>query len=595
MPHLVYTDRKGNTRTYALRHKKIVTIGRSSENDFVVDEEGVAPCHAHLLCDANGYTIAAMETRMPLIINGKARHTAHLRPDDQVVLGPVVLTFRMDDAPPPRPVHPPPTALFERLLEFSSAIMTNISSQELFRIVLDHLIAITGSDKGFLLRCADGGLDVAAARNIDRKDVALSLEQVSDSIIKRVIETGKPLIVSDASNDKRFRNAQSVVDLRLSSVMCVPLSFRDELLGVLYLGNDQVANLFRQEDLETLTIYAGQAALLLHSAQLLNELIVDNRALRDALRSASFGRIIGSSDQIRAIARKIGKIADTDISILVQGETGTGKELIAREIHARSQRRDKPFVSINCGAIPENLLESELFGHVRGAFTGAIAHRVGKFEAADGGTIFLDEIGEMPMALQVKLLRVLQERCIEKVGDSHPIPIDFRVISATNIDLEQAVRDRVFREDLYYRLDGIRIHIPPLRDRGNDVVLLAKYLLDKYVEQYRRTKVKVKGFSKGALTAMLRYSWPGNVREMENKIKRAVIMAERPLLTAEDLEIRLDTAERRIRPLADAQAEFTLNYIREVLEINNWNKTKTARDLGVDPRTVFRYLEKINV
>ncbi len=592
MPHLVYTDRHGKTHTYALRRKKIVTIGRAPENDFVIDEEGVAPSHAHLLCDNNGYTISTMEARASLLINGKAKRSAPLRPDDQVALGPVVLTFRMDDAPPPQPTHPPPTALFQRLLEFSAAIMKDISSEDLFRTVLDHLIAITGSDKGFLLRCTADGLDVPAARNIDRDDLADSLDQVSDSIIKRVLETGEPLIVSDASNDRRFRNAQSVVDLKLSSVMCVPLKFRDKLLGVLYLGNDRVANLFRPEDLDTLMIYAGQTALLLHSAQLLNELIVDNQSLREELRNASLGRIIGNSPEIRAISRKIDKIANTDISVLVQGETGTGKELIAREIHARSDRRDKPFVSINCGAIPEHLLESELFGHVRGAFTGAISNRIGKFEAADGGTIFLDEIGEMPMPLQVKLLRVLQERCIEKVGEGQPIPIDFRVISATNSDLEQAVKDRTFREDLYYRLDGIRIDVPPLRERGNDIVLLAKYLLDKYAGQYRRTRIK--GFSKDALTAMLRYYWPGNVREMENKIKKAVIMAEGTLLTAEDLEIRLEPSQRRIQRLADAQAEFTLNYIKEVLEINNWNKTKTARDLGVDPRTIFRYLERIN-
>ncbi len=592
MPHLVYTDRSGQTHTYALRKKKIVTIGRARENDFVIDEAGVASSHAHLLCDSKGYTISAMDPRAPLRVNGKVKHSARLRPDDQVALGPVVLHFRMDDAPPPKPAHPSANELFQHLLEFSTAIMTNISSEDLFRIVLDHLIAATGSDKGFLLRNVNGVLQVAAARNVDRKDLSRTVEQVSDSIIERVVKTGKPIIVSDALNDDRFRDAKSVVDLKLSSVMCVPLKFRDELLGVLYLGNDRVANLFRQEDLDTLIIYAGQTALLLHSAQLLNELIVDNRSLREELQRVSFGRIVGNSNAMRAISKKIDRIASTDISILIQGETGTGKELIAREIHARSDRHGKPFISINCGAIPENLLESELFGHVRGAFTGALSNRIGKFEAANGGTIFLDEIGEMPMPLQVKLLRVLEERTIEKVGDNHPIPLDFRVISATNIDLEQAVKERRFREDLYYRLEGIRIQVPPLRERGNDIVLLAKYLLDKYAGQYRRTKVK--GFTKDALTAMLRYYWPGNVREMENRIKRAVIMAERPLITPEDLEIRVDPSTRPIRRLADAQAEFTLNYIKEVLEINNWNKAKTARDLGVDPRTIFRYLEKIH-
>ena len=227
-----------------------------------------------------------------------------------------------------------------------------------------------------------------------------------------------------------------------------------------------------------------------------------------------------------------------------------------------------------------------------GRAQGAITNRVGKFEAADGGTIFLDEISEMPMPLQVKLLRVLQDRTIEKVGDPAPIKLDFRVISATNRDLDEAVKEHSFREDLFYRLNEIRILVPPLRDRGDDIIILAKYLLTKYSGRYSQRKIK--GFTKGALTAIRRYYWPENVRQLESKIKKAVIMAERPMLTAEDMGIHLDTSKTAIQPLSDAQSEFTLNYIKEVLEINNWNKTKTARDLGVDPRTIFRYLEKID-
>jgi len=597
MPRLVFTDRSGQSRSFALK-KKIVSIGRARDNDLVLDDPAIALSHAHVLCDANGFVISGMDPKHPLMVNGRSRRSQSLKPDDQISLGATILTFLMDDAPPP-PLAPltsrregSSTQLGSRLLQFSDALMRDLSNQELFRTLLDQLIQITGADKGFLIRVQGGKLESPVARNLDQSDLERSLEHISDSIIHKVIDSGEALIISDALHDARFGQAKSVVDLKLSSIMCVPLKFRNELLGVLYLGNDRIANLFQPDDLEMLKIYAGQASLILYNAQLVNDLIVSNRELKDELKSASLGRIIGQSDPMRAISRTIDKVANTDISVMIRGETGTGKELIARELHARSTRHDKAFIAINCGAIPENLLESELFGHVRGAFTGAIANRVGKFEAADGGTIFLDEIGEMPMPLQVKLLRVLQERAIDKVGESHPTPVDIRVISATNKDLELAVRESAFREDLYYRLNEIKLLVPPLRERGEDVILLAKYLLDKYVDRYPQGRAR--GFTKDSMTALRRYYWPGNVRQMENRIKKAVIMADQPMLTPQDLELLLDTEETRIRPLSEAQADFTLAYIKQVLELNNWNKTKTARDLDVDPRTIFRYLEKID-
>ena len=593
MPRLVYQDAKNQLRSFALR-KKIVTIGRSKENDLVLDHPSILEGHAHILRESSGYVLRTVEPGARVSVNGRLGRTHTLRPDDRIALGGISLTFLMDDEPSSSKEREltPPSALFSRLLSFSEKLMQDLSPEELFRSLLDQLIEVTGADKGFLILVRDQRLEIPVARNLERTDLERSLEQVSDSIVHRVLDSREPILVANALRDERFSQAQSVVDMKLSSVMCVPLQFKNQLLGALYLGNDRVAGMFRKEDLETLRIYAGQASLILHSAQILNELQVDNKTLRDELKNAALGRIIGQSPPMRAISATIDKIADVDISLMICGETGTGKELIAREVHARGNRRDKPFISINCGAIPDNLLESELFGHVKGAFTGAVSHRIGKFEVAHGGTIFLDEIGEMPMALQVKLLRVLQERVVDKIGESRPIPVDIRVISATNRDLEQAIADGEFREDLYYRLNELTIVCPPLRERGEDVILLARYLLDKYVSRYPSSKVK--GFTKEALTAMRRYAWPGNVRQLENRIKRAVIMAESPMLTPADLDIKLDAKETKIQPLAKAQAEFTLNYIKQVLEINNWNKTQTARDLEVDPRTIFRYLEKLN-
>jgi transcriptional regulator with PAS, ATPase and Fis domain len=282
-------------------------------------------------------------------------------------------------------------------------------------------------------------------------------------------------------------------------------------------------------------------------------------------------------------------VAATNIDVLVTGESGTGKELIARELHRRSPRKNGPFVAINCGAIPENLLESELFGHARGAFTGAVTARPGKFQAASGGTLFLDEIGEMPPPLQVKLLRALQDRQVVRVGETRPEAVDIRIVSATNKDLDEEMKTGRFREDLFYRINVVLLHLPPLRERGEDAAMLAKYFLGRAI---RELGTKVKGFSPQALVAVKRYRWPGNIRQLENRIKKAVVLADKPLITPDDLELRAEQLDP-ILPLTQARDEWQKRYINEVLERNGGNRTKTAKDLGVDPRTVFRHLERM--
>ena len=247
-------------------------------------------------------------------------------------------------------------------------------------------------------------------------------------------------------------------------------------------------------------------------------------------------------------------------------------------------------MAINCGAIPENLLESELFGHVKGAFTGAVATRIGKFQAAQGGTLFLDEIGEMPRELQVKLLRALQDRTVMKVGDTRAEPVDIRIVSASNRDLEAEIKRGNFREDLYYRLNVVTIPLPPLRERGDDVVVLAKFFLARYAKEFGS---RVRGFTPAALVAMKKYAWPGNVRELENRVKKAVVLADKALVSPDDLDLRPEHLDP-ILPLAQAREEWQKRYIQEVLDRNGGNRTKTAKDLGVDPRTVFRFLERLD-
>jgi len=430
---------------------------------------------------------------------------------------------------------------------------------------------------------------VKVARNLSRENIEDAVERLSDSIVAKVVRTQKPLIISDALDDPEFKASESVVNLKLLSVMCAPLMTKGHLFGLIYVGNDRLVNRFAQTSLDVLTVFAAQASLLLHNALLVNDLKLDNTELRKKLEDHRYGDIIGACPGMKEVFKKVDKIAVTDISVLITGETGTGKELIARELHRRSPRAKGPFITINCGAIPENLLESELFGHVKGAFTGAVATKQGRFQAAIGGTLFLDEIGEMPMSLQVKLLRALQEKVVYKVGDHRPEPVDIRVVAATNKVLEDEVKKNAFREDLYYRLNVVTLKLPPLRERGDDLVVLAKYFVQKYALEF---KAGSRGFTPAGAIALKKYSWPGNIRELENRIKKAVVLADKALLGPDDLDLRPENLDP-IMPLANAKEEFQKRYINEVLERNNGNRTKTAKDLGVDPRTIFRHLEKL--
>jgi transcriptional regulator with GAF, ATPase, and Fis domain len=304
--------------------------------------------------------------------------------------------------------------------------------------------------------------------------------------------------------------------------MCVPLLSQGEIVGALYVGNDEVKHLFERRQLDLLTIFASQASLILQNAMLLSALRADKEKLQGELVDKRFGEIIGACASMTEVFRKLTKVAATDISVLVTGETGTGKELIAREIHRRSTRVNGPFVTVNCGAIPENLMESEMFGHVRGAFTGAIATRAGKFQQASAGTLFLDEVGELTPQLQVKLLRAIQEKVVYRVGDSRPEQCDIRILAATNRSLEEMIKTGEFREDLYYRLNVFPIQVPPLRQRMDDIPLLAKHFVELSAKELKCAKPRL---TRAAVTHLQSYDWPGNVRELRNVVERAVILA----------------------------------------------------------------------
>jgi transcriptional regulator with GAF, ATPase, and Fis domain len=608
MPGLTIKTPDGKTRTVTLL-KRLTSVGRGADNDVVLDDAKVPETAFAIVFDGVSYKVGG---DLPFMVNTKTADEHSLAVGDVVKVGDSELVFSSGEAPMSQPAlvtrvsrsdsnNPDAStqeqpgvpgrelAALRRLTTFSEHLLQSYELDRLLEKLMDECIDLTRADKGFLILMESNQLRMKVARNLARETIEDAIERVSDSIVAKVVQQGRGLIIADALDDPEFNASESVVNLKLLSVMCAPLMHKGQLFGLIYLGNDRLVNRFDQRALDTLTIFSAQASLLVQNALLVNELKLENVTLKTRLEEHAYGDLIGACQGMRDVYKRIDKIAPTDISVLVTGETGSGKELIAREIHRHSPRTKGPFISINCGAIPENLLESELFGHVKGAFTGAVATKLGRFQAAIGGTLFLDEIGEMPLQLQVKLLRALQEKVVYKVGDNRPEPVDIRIVAATNKNLEDEVRKGAFREDLYFRINVVTLKLPPLRERGDDIVVLSKFFLNLYTREFGS---KVRGFTPSSTVAMKKYNWPGNIRELENRIKKAVVLADRPLLGPEDMDLKPENLPP-ILPLAAAKEEFQKQYISDVLERNNGNRTKTAKDLGVDPRTIFRHLERL--
>jgi Nif-specific regulatory protein len=418
----------------------------------------------------------------------------------------------------------------EMLTEITRSMNSTLNLNELLSNIVDSTIKLADMDRGFLmLKNKLGELEFRIARDSRKQNLGESDFEVSYTIIGEAADKGKPLFISDVDKNGRYKDQESVLDLQLKTAICLPLIRDDEVIGVIYTDASRLSIEIDEEDMPIFSAFAVQAAIAIENARLHGELILskenlarENLELKAVLSEKyEFSGIIGKSKPMLEIFSTIRKISPFDTTVMITGATGTGKELIARAIHYNGPRKNNQMVTINCGAMSQELLESELFGHKKGSFTGAVSDKPGLFETASGGTLFLDEIGDMPLPLQVKLLRALQEGEIRRVGENMVRKVDVRVIAATNRDLSEDIASGRFRQDLFYRLNVVPITIPPLNERQEDILPLTMHFLEKYSAKMDKGEVRI---DPEAMKRILINPWPGNVRELENTIERALAL-----------------------------------------------------------------------
>ncbi|RMD86839.1 MAG: sigma-54-dependent Fis family transcriptional regulator [Calditrichaeota bacterium] len=480
------------------------------------------------------------------------------------------------------------------LSQIAETINTIQEIDPLLEKVLEIAMNTLEAERGFVLLKSNKtpeGFEIKSHHNFTENQID-DITRISTSVVHEVLQTGEPILLFEAQKDPKYRETESIVIQKIQSIACVPLSLKNQQIGAIYLDSVTKRSRFTRESLPFLTTFAHQAAIAIENAKLYETLREENRHLRTEMkRIHGFDEIIGQSPKMRQVFDIMSRVLDSDATILIEGESGTGKELVARAIHYNGHRKDKPFIALFCGSLPDNLLESELFGHKKGSFTGAITDKKGLFEEADGGTFFLDEIGDLSPNIQTKLLRVLQEGEIKRVGENQIRKVDVRIISATNKNLLELVKQGTFREDLYYRLNTISIKLPPLRERRSDIPLLAHHFLDKYTT---KRKEQIKGFDEKAMKILMNYPWPGNVRELENTIQRAVVMCKGAFITTDDLQLTVQEEAFNIESGMTLR-ELERKLVKKTLEDYNGNISETARVLGVSRRWLHYKIKEWNL
>lgn len=500
------------------------------------------------------------------------------------------------------------------LIEINGKINSSYSDVNALMVyILESAMRLVECESSSLLTInkEDGSLSFAVAlgpKGAEAKNIPVDKQ----SIAGWVAEHNEPVIIENVAEDPRFYTlVQQKTGYISHTMIAVPMTIENKVIGVIELLNKSEGRKFDNADLQLLQLLSSQAAVAYNNAASFKNVKDEIQNLQNTITGTNeYHSFIAKSPSTTDLIHIVDEIAKTTTSVLITGESGVGKELFAEQIHIKSPRCNKPFVRVNCAALAPSLLESELFGHVKGAFTDASTNREGRFELANGGTIFLDEIGELPIELQAKLLRVLQERTFERVGSSETISVDVRIIAATNKDLEQMVQDGKFRNDLYYRLNVVPLRIPPLRSRKEDIEPLANFFLDKFSSE---TKKKFEGFSEEAIAYLQNYEWPGNIRELENTIERACVFGNVPLIQPADLGLKIkeisgenaqsnrfsdeisDIIDANDLSLKTAVNTFKKNYVKKILEMTKNNQTKAASVLDIQRTYLARLLNELGI
>jgi Nif-specific regulatory protein len=481
-----------------------------------------------------------------------------------------------------------PLETHSALVEASGTINSSLDLQKTLQSIASMAAAVMKAEAAsVLLLDHDRNKLIFKAATGDRGDFLLNEEFDADlGIAGKVARTGKPAIVIDAQQDPDFfKGIDDKSSFKTRGMVAAPLVTKDRIIGVVEVLNKLGEYNFTRDDLELIQVFANLAASGATNAQAHERLKLENRGLLATQTTSN--PIIGHSASLKQTLELCARVAGSNATVLLLGETGTGKELISRHIHANSPRRNKPFIAINCAALPETLLESELFGHEKGAFTGATAQKLGRFELAHGGTLFLDEIGDISHSTQVKLLRVLQEKEFVRVGGTQTVACDVRIIAATNRDLKVALEKGDFREDLYYRLNVFPVNTPPLRQRREDIPLLVEHFIRHSAQQMN---VRVPSVSDEAMAMLTSYDWPGNIRELQNIVERAVLLSDGETLTARQLprEIAGDSTDRPEEKTDSSLWGYEKALILKALKDSGWNQTRAAKALGIS-RDNLRY------
>ncbi len=571
------------TKNFELSNKTI-HIGKLKDNDIVLNSEKISDIAAELTCHNGGYNLNAYQST-PIKINGKkCKSSVTLKPGDRIEIGPDIFIFdHKKTAEKKEQDSPQATNIFEYITHFAEIVGRERDLKKLLSTIIEILLETVGGNDAFIFKLNNEGKPEMFV-SFNNK---ISKDRFSDTIVQQALKEGSGILVKNALEDPDLGTARSIADLQLTSVLCSPVKVADNIIGVIYLGSKKQSQSYSESDLNILNTFAVWAGTLINHVEYISQ-------QRDTIRklteyTGTHDGIIGESKVMRDIIESIDSIADSNIGVLLEGETGTGKDLFAKHIHQKSSRSQEQMIVVNCSSIQKDLQESELFGHMKGSFTGALNDHQGLFAAAHGGTLFLDEIGDMELTLQAKFLRTLETGKIRPVGSANEIAVDVRMICATNKNLEEMVEKGSFRKDLYYRINQFRYCIPPLQDRGDDCIHLAYYYLEKFKAEYPNRKII--DFEPETIKFIKSYSWPGNVRELASAVHKTVISSQLPLGTI-DIPSSMSS---QIITFEDATKEFQKDLIRKTLKSTDGNKEQAARMLSLGRSTFFRYLSSMDL